>query len=165
MPPYRSLALIKSPNNHKYPRTPRSTYCWAFPGAMICSATHRWHLWSSSSRTVLLSILVISITTILITLESLITFQSTWHHHHSTPAPLTMIWLKPQDNLFFCYSSTIMNVTNHHCFHQIAFWIENHLHYIWAKISKSGKRRKSFFCNNFFKIVQKLILWRAYLQQ
>ena len=28
----------------------------------------------------------------------------------------------------------------------------------WAKISKSGKRRKSFFCNNFFKIVQKLIL-------
>ena len=29
---------------------------------------------------------------------------------------------------------------------------------IWAKISKSGKRRKSFFCNNFFKIVQKLIL-------
>ena len=27
-----------------------------------------------------------------------------------------------------------------------------------AKISKSGKRRKSFFCNNFFKIVQKLIL-------
>ena len=30
--------------------------------------------------------------------------------------------------------------------------------YIWAKISKSGKRRKSFFCNNFFKIVQKLIL-------
>jgi hypothetical protein len=30
--------------------------------------------------------------------------------------------------------------------------------YKWAKISKSGKRRKSFFCNNFFKIVQKLIL-------
>ena len=29
---------------------------------------------------------------------------------------------------------------------------------IWAKISKSGKRRKSFFCNNVFKIVQKLIL-------
>ena len=31
-------------------------------------------------------------------------------------------------------------------------------HVLWAKISKSGKRRKSFFCNNFFKIVQKLIL-------
>ena len=30
--------------------------------------------------------------------------------------------------------------------------------YFWAKISKSGKRRKSFFCNNFFRIVQKLIL-------
>ena len=106
MPPHRSLALIKSPNNHKYPRTPRSTYCRAFPGAMISSATHPWHLWSSSSRTVLLSILVISITTIFISLESLITFQSTWHHYHSTPAPLTMIWLKPHDNLFFCFSST-----------------------------------------------------------
>ena len=32
---------------------------------------------------------------------------------------------------------------------------ENHIR---AKISKSGKRRKSFFCNNFFKIVQNLIL-------
>ena len=33
-----------------------------------------------------------------------------------------------------------------------------YIYYIGAKISKSGKRRKSFFCNNFFKIVQKLIL-------
>ena len=32
------------------------------------------------------------------------------------------------------------------------------VHDTWAKISKSGKQRKSFFCNNFFKIVQKLIL-------
>ena len=28
----------------------------------------------------------------------------------------------------------------------------------WAKISKSGKWRKSIFCDNFFKIGQKLIL-------
>ena len=36
---------------------------------------------------------------------------------------------------------------------------------IWAKISKCGKWRKSMFCNNFFKIGQKLILWKAFIEK
>ena len=47
----------------------------------------------------------------------------------------------------------------------VQLWVEGYLYvfnihvciHIWAIISKSGKWRKSIFCDNFFKIGQKLI--------